>query len=437
MRNPVRFSSRKTSLSAVALALAFFASACSYHPKEDSNSGDLQVQVPVSSQGQYSMSVMDLSSVFDLTHLRGAAAKLLIEPHIFKNQLRGRSPEIHYIKNSHGVIVATDADSLEMLTLYAQFEKLHALDQSLGVDQYNKWPVTVAVNALTKDASGGIEEDNAFYAGQFDAYLFAPYKKAELPLMVNSGVIGHEHFHSIFQHMVIDPLAAKYPGACQPTAHNEKARLKAFGLATGIAGDDTGGGAGSDCENGGDNASYNASVLRGLNEGLADVWGWIYSGDENFVQRSLPMVMTTRSLSYASTGLMSKTQYMNELTWAQGQSEPNRSSALGALPYEMGTGIARTVKSLIQKHNPDLSSVELRRKAAELVVAALPAIRDQINSLSSDQALAPADLMMTIASHLSGLTTDDCQWLENLIPLSDQSKNACGGSSTATNEAAP
>src|SRR6185312_7493639 len=45
----------------LALAAVFTTSACSYHQKEDSVSGDVQVQVPTYSQGQYQMSVMSLT----------------------------------------------------------------------------------------------------------------------------------------------------------------------------------------------------------------------------------------------------------------------------------------------------------------------------------------------------------------------------------------
>jgi hypothetical protein len=410
----------------LAASALVFTTACSYHPREESNSGDLKVQVPVYSQGKYSMSIAELSSIFDLTHLKGAAANILIEPHQFKNQLRGRNPEIHYMRNSHGVIVATDADSLQMLALYTQFEKLRSLDKEMGVESANKWPVKVAVNATTRNSDGSTEENNAFYAGQFDAYLFAPYSQSQLPLAVNSGVIGHEHFHSLFQHLVIDPLKEKYPDPTQPTAHDDKSRLAAFGISS-IAGDDTGASDMSDDSSNG--VKYNALLLRGLNEGLADVWGWVYSGDENFVQRSLHGVGLSRSLGMMASGLPSQEQFMDQMRQAYGiEDVAQRNAVLGSMPYQFGHQVALTVKALVQNHNPDMDTEGLRKETAKLVIAALPAIRDQIAALSSTETtIVPGDLVMTIASKITGLTNDDCQVVQNLIPLDDRKKDACGG----------
>lgn len=435
MRSPSKMSPRISSRIAALLVISAMAltSACSYHQKEESNSGDLKVQVPVYAQGKYTMSVEELGSILDLTHLKGAAANILIEPHQVKNSLRGRAPEIHYFRNSHGVIVATDSDSLQMLALYTQFEKLRVLDQTMGVESANKWPVKVAVNAVTKLADGNNEENNAFYTGQFDAYLFAPYSQSQLPLAVNSGVIGHEHFHSLFQHLVIDPLKEKYPDPTQPTAHDDKARLKAFGLG-GIAGDDTGATDASDDSS--DGLKYNALLLRGLNEGLADVWGWIYSGDQDFVQRSLSGVGLSRSLRMTATGLPSQAQFMDQMRQAYSlDSISQKNAMLGGIPYQFGHQVALTVKAVVMNHNPDMSTDDIRKETAKLVVAALPAIRDEIAALASTETtIVPGDLLMTIASKITGLTNDDCQVVQNLIPLADRKKNACGASSDSDSD---
>jgi len=399
----------------LALGAVFATSACSYHQKEDSVSGDVQVQVPTYSQGQYQMSVMSLTSIVDLTHLKGAAAHFLIDPHVFKNQLRGRQPEIHYMRNSHGVIVPTDADSLQLLTVYSQFEKLHQLDQSLNVASANKWPVTVAVNALTKDAvTGGVQEDNAFYTGQFDAYLFAPYTQNQLPLMVNAGVLAHEHFHSLYQHLVIDPLGDKYPDASKPTGHDDVARLKKFGLAVGIDEDLTS----DDNPSADSRVKYHSLLLRGVNEGLADVWGWIFTGDVSFVGRSLKSQEYNRNLDIPVNWLDTKAQLMMDIS---------TKSDLSGVPYEIGPQVARTMKTLLQKHYSTLSDVEVRRKMAELVVKILPVLRDKIGSLKSDESLSLTDIITTMTSQISDLTSADCQFIDQLIPSSDRSASyKCG-----------
>jgi hypothetical protein len=393
----------------LALTAVFATSACSYDKKEDSVSGDLPVQVPVYSEGKYQLSIFNLTSMVDLVHLNGASVRLLMDPHVFKNQLRGRPPELQYIRNSHGVIVPTDFDSLQLLTIYSQFEKLHQLDKSLGVDTANKWPVTVAVNVRTKNnVTGGMEEDNAFYTSQFDAYLFAPYKQDQLPLMVNGGVIAHEHFHSLYQHLVIDPLKDKYPDASRPSPHDDNASLKRFGINEDTLDD---GSAAIDADQ---REKYHSILLHGVNEGLADVWGWIYTGDENFVGRSLKSEAINRNLAlpnyrqFFPKDLILRT--INAVSISQ----------LGRVPYDIGTQLARTMKTLMQKHYSSLSDAEVRQKMALLIVKTLPVLRDRIGSLKTDEYLSLTDVATMMASQIGDLTTDDCQFLNQLIPSSDR-----------------
>ncbi len=41
---------------------------------------------------------------------------------------------------------------------------------------------------------------------------------------------------------------------------------------------------------------YHMALKRGLNEGLADFWGWMYTGDPDFIAQSIPAVKESRSL---------------------------------------------------------------------------------------------------------------------------------------------
>jgi hypothetical protein len=401
-------------------------SSCTLPDRDRSVSGDVQVQVPTSSQGQYHLSTVSLTTLSDLKHMKGTAAQFLMDPHLFKNQLRGRSPELHYIRNTHGVIVPTDAASLQLLALYAQFEGLRRLDESLNIGNATQWPVTVAVNALTKNTiSGDVEENNAFYTGQFDAYLFAPYTREQLPLMVNSGVIAHEHFHALFQHLVIDPVKDKYPDASRASAHDEKSRLQQFGL-IGLNEDASDEAATAVNENAGDDiaesadasAKYHSVLLRGVNEGLADVWGWIYSGDDNFVGRSLRSETYRRNLGVSVYQLSDKQQLLRDVQ-SMGVAE------LGRRPYQIGTELARSLRQLMKRRHADVA--EGQKEIARAIVQALPQLSARIASLKADEFLSPSEMMTMITSQIPSLSADDCQFIDSLLPFSDRPLNYhCG-----------
>lgn len=337
-----------------------------------------------------------------------------MNPRLGNNQLIGTTPDIHYIRNKHHVIVATDTDSLQLLTVYSQFEKLRLLDRSFNVETANKWPVTVAVNARTKKSdSSAVEENNAFYHGGYDAYLFAPYTQADLPLTVNAGVLAHEHFHSLFQHLVIDPIKDKYPDADKGTAHNDNTRLQQFGLLD----------ASVDIDNSETDlrVKYHAVLLRGLNEGLADVWGWVFTGDEGFVGRSLRGQDYFRNMGITNyRELITKTDLMTTVS-----TYPDTTG----VPYQICPQVSRLVKNLMEKHYSTLSETEIRQKTGELVVKFLPVLKDKIASLKAEEYLTLTDIVATMTSQITDLTQQDCQFLNQLLPSSDrQPSYHCGDS---------
>ena len=175
-----------------------------------SEGGPVLVQIPNSNNGNYEMQVVELTTIRDLTHLDGDAARFYVEPSFFNNEVTGENPNLRLMKTKDDVYVALDSLSLQLLALYYQFEKLMVLDQALGVKTTNVWPQKVAVNARII-SNEEFKENNAAYSSAFNVFLFVPYTNPDLPLMVNVGVVGHEHFHSLFDKMVIAPLGQKFP----------------------------------------------------------------------------------------------------------------------------------------------------------------------------------------------------------------------------------
>jgi len=217
----------------------------------------VQVKLPWYQDGKYSFQVIELFTVQNMVELRGKVARFLLSPSLQDGKLIGFEPRINTFRNATGIYIPADTFSTELLSLYAHFEKLQVLDKKVGVSDYIKdWQVQKLIAVQTQIIEEGNRKkvDNAMYSGDLDAFLFVPYVQEHLPLSVNAGVIGHEYFHDIFHKIVTKPIQ-KF----EKIEDNLTSRQL-----------------------------YHTFLFRALNEALADVWGWIYSDDFQFVKKSDP-----------------------------------------------------------------------------------------------------------------------------------------------------
>lgn len=420
--------------------VAFSLAACSPAQKSDENlNGPVWVQLPVTNGEKYSLSPVEILSLKNLKRLSGLAAQFFIDPAVENGELSGRSPDFKYIRADNDVVVPTDSLSLQLASVYMHMEKLKILDESAGAGSINKWPRKVAVNAIYSAPGEGRLFNNALYSGQIDAMVFVPYIQDDLPVMVNAGVIGHEHFHSLFYKTVIVPLGDKYPEAQKATVHDEQAQLEQMGAAKEPK---------SALETEEDRDLYHAVVLRGLNEGLADVWGWIYSGDVDFVHRSIPQEKITRRIDLPLQRLSSATEIRNyvNLYASSGQTM--------GVAYSLGNQFARALKTLAEfkteqklaatteagdksadetqsesenkpknKEKDKQAIKQMRLETAKMIIKSLPMIKDKVASLGPSEMLSPAVVLEAFASQWSKsgeLNYELCSEMMKLTPAEDE-----------------
>jgi len=267
--------------SVLVLIGGLFLQACTIS-KQDKYPDTVQVKLPWYSEGRYQIQVINLFTVHNMTELQGLAAKFYLSPSIQNGKLVGITPRIKTLKTKSGVYVPTDVFSTELLSLYAHFEKLQDMDLQFGIDQIiSDWPrqQQVAVRAEVIGENKKKTIDNALYSSEIDSFLFVPYTLDHLPLSVNAGVIAHEYFHSLFHKLVLLPAGERIANNGKVGSHDTKELKKLVGL---INTKSTGGEVLTDEE------LYHALLFRAINEAFADVWGWLYSGDFQFVKRSAP-----------------------------------------------------------------------------------------------------------------------------------------------------
>lgn len=298
------------------LAIAiFFISSCSL--KVENQGVSHQVWIPwLTSDGQYKMQKVQVDSITKWSPIRGSAAK--IRSHYVEiNDKQASSSEVimDYTTDSSGAVVPMTQSSVEVASIYANFDRLQKLDQRLGLVNSDE-PRSVYVKTKL-NVRGGRMINNAFYNFLTDSFYVVPYLEPGLPLSVNGAVLAHEHFHSIYGRLVQRPVyeygqTKKINLFDDYTVHDDalfKKEFKEFFLPAATFTTQ------SEYNNNqyvnskitsdtdpntvhgkilGDSEAFatlhlNKIFFMALNEGLADVWAWLYSNQACFIDPSLDL----------------------------------------------------------------------------------------------------------------------------------------------------
>jgi hypothetical protein len=359
--------------------------------------------------------IQSLKSVDDLS---GPYAEFHMSPVVVKKKatISGYRPRIRTMITAENKVVPLDEFSLELLTLYAHLEKLAQFDKKAGVYDLNVWPrkIGVAVNKVETD--GSPELDQAEYVGSLDAMMFLPFTRSDMPFTVNGGVIAHEHFHSIFDKLFYRPLGelAQKLGI-NPSAHDTAQVLRIFGMDLAQAGipqlEDASVTLSPEEE---ENRAYHGKFFRGVNEGFADVWGWLYSGQPAFISASLPIEGPYRALNLAPQMVWSAGEYRDRI-FISGKGSFRTS-------YDLGTSFARIIYSyqnILRQKNKwqgDDHAEDLRIAIASWVVATSRGLVDAYKDKKADEYLEPARVVSLLMKSLPEINTVDCNYFSSLLP---------------------
>lgn len=391
----------------LALALApviAFLAGCSLAATEQGTSGQT-VLIPWAKDGQYKFTAVPLDTLTNAANLQGSAAMFLLSPSIQDSRLIGFQPRVRVFQDNNGVNVPTDDLSIQLLTLYAHLEKLQELDASVGLGALLPKPRVVGVEVRIPQKQKGQVENNALYSPQLDALLFVPFTGKDLPLAVNAGVIAHEHFHSLFNFMVLQPARARIRAmrAANVHAQDQKQMEEIFENLPVI-------------EEGHTEAEvtpvpapadnwelYHVNLLRAMNEGLADVWGWVYSGDAIFVRRSIPEISKGRDLDVNARQIMTVDAFRNG-TLVNSLNGNETETA-----YQLGTQYARAIKNTFEP----LLKAQNRPRAdiARVIVGVLPKIKEEIEKVGKNEFVKPSFLIDLFVTQLKKNDFDACEAL--------------------------
>ncbi|MCM2282595.1 MAG: hypothetical protein NDI61_12195 [Bdellovibrionaceae bacterium] len=389
------------------VASLIVAASCSPGPK--GKAGQQYQIIWPTADGHYEIQKVQIDTFGDPSRLKGEFASLLVEPRIGAAGLEGERPVGRFIRSSGGVLVPADFITHQGTVVYAHMERLHRLDREVGIEGGSfVWPAKIGLRANVADAQGPLQ-NNAIYDGLLNALLLVPYTDTGLPITLNGGVLAHEHFHSIFQHYVLSSLGTQWHGldaaihVCgideTPSPEIQITRIGGSGsrddkLAREVT-----------------ELEYNRFLIRGLNEGFADFWGWIYSGDPKFIQRSLMAAGQVRDLSQDMDALPSRETIRSSL---RRLTQPRARSSLS---YTFGSHYARFMRRLVEAQS---ASHSVHDRAAQLEVAralkdALPVIAHSFKTGFGSEFIAPEVALKPLLSALQKVTPDSCALLESFV----------------------
>lgn len=372
---------------------------CQPAPAEAPATGDISVQIPLSetSEGhtQYRLKTVTLKEMSTLREVRGKYAQFYLSPGLVEGRLNGGSPIAYFAKTKEQTYIAKDALSLQMATIYYHMQSLINLAQDLGISM--KAPMQIGLNTQIK-GDESIQNNNAFFDGRSKAMLFVPYTAKEMPISANAGIIAHEFFHSIFYNKVLGPVSQKRLAVSQRISDKTVHSYEGWGGKTSkiqleLSGEEL----------------FNETYLRGINEGLADYWGWAYTDDPDFLKWSLSSHTKKRSLNKpAKVTYKSDRDIEVAVVEAQNISD-DPSMALSNFIYDIGTPYARFLKELVyvKMNQEGLPLVEAKRQVSQFVIGFVQNLGKSAITLKSSDKLSTQDLFLAVDARDSGLQSKE------------------------------
>ncbi len=404
---------RKRSKLFVFVLLFVFFNGCSPGTDVEKADGTITVQIPVQESAKsYRLQNVDLKGVQNLKEVSGDFARFFFSPGLAGSQLTGSSPIAHFAKAGR-FFYPLDFISIQMATIYFHMQNLAILDQTVGASGINHWPRAVGLETQITEGSG-VKNNNAFYDGVTDAMMFVPFTQTDLPISVNAGIIAHEHFHSLFYKIVIKKAVANNKIAfsvvsthpdpvlieAEPKKMQQPPRMISEKNKASL---------------------YNEVYIRGLNEGLADFWGWLYTEDPDFMKWSLPAFIQSRTLSLDHTldgEYLTQDDIQNDIAEMILKTDAPRAQLVNY--YKIGTPHARFLKEWAQFYADDngVSLKESKFEVAKKIVIYLSSLEKTISALNENELLNASHLFLYFSedqSKNSKFSKKSCEFLLKYI----------------------
>jgi len=365
-------------------------------------------------QGAYRLQRVELETFSQPRRLRGEVGQILIDPHEVDAELVAARSVGRFTLLSDSTAVPVDLLSLQATVIYAHLEGLYKLDRFLGLQTENVWPAKVGLEVQADRPM----HNNAIYSSRLRSLLLVPYTESQLPIALNAGVLAHEHFHALFHSLLLRPLIRSKKVTDESMRLISPDQHDFCHLHQGPQ---------IDVKPNPDSDTkklerpirphvFNNFVLRAMNEGIADFWGWLYVGDANFIMRSLPRIQDLRALDVEVQRFPTARQFSVTMRQTKDDRE------MIALAYLLGTYYSRFLAQLAnaqdaQRGPGQESDLFLRQtEIASAVIRALKTMTAKFEQKFSDEMIAPETFLMAVFDELSAVSRESCDLLAKSIP---------------------
>lgn len=396
------------------LAALVGVSACSPHPETAEVSGSVKTRVAwPQKDGSYALQIVELTGLNSLYDLGGQFAKFFLSPRILEGRLDGSTPKTRFIK-SGDLYIAGNELSLHLATVYAHMQNFAALDRELGVGDVNHWPRDIGVRVRFQNGLN----NNAFYDGDTDSMLLVPYVGKELPIPVNAGILAHEHFHSLFYKIVMSPLQTQSKWSrlvgLQGSVHSQDQFYDIFDLPKKPER--------AEQVTSKENTYYHLLLMRGMNEGLADFWGWIYTGSTSFIENSLP-TEKSRDMNVNAEDRVGAFTFDSSLdlrarirNWSS--DDRRLMNNITSYAYTIGTVYSRTFKAYadVLADSRQLDIEVARKEVAKVILKTLVNFKEDLLRQGSKEFYEPSSFVASFAKNTS-LKKGECQFLVEALKI--------------------
>lgn len=376
--------------------------------------GNVNVLIPkpIDRSTNYTLEPVQLNDIKVLKEMRGNYAEFFYAPGSNQGTLFGTAPQARYSKAKQGFYIPLDVISSQMATIYYHLQNLIQLNESVDLQAVTRKPFQVGLEVRKADRDKLYEKNNAFYDGFSDSMLFLPMNSSELSLALNAGVIAHEFFHSIFYKKILGKVKL-----ANKTIKAENIRTEQ---------DDV--------------DLFNLTYVRGLNEGLADFWGWLYTKDKNFMSLSFSGLQNDRSLNLQAgeVGIHQRAiDIQNRVDHALANSAETNELLLDYI-YIVGTPHARFLRNLVDLETPGTATQKTmyrvesdEKKWIHIVVEFLDQLGKELTT-NSEKAVSAARLFEYVGERSKQedlLTQEQCTFVLHYLGDFDDSTQTANGPS--------
>lgn len=409
---------RKTLYNAAIWSISLAVFSCQPQtPVSDAN-GNLQVLVPIVGKDvdnkSSKLETVTIKNITSLKEVSGSYAQFYYTPGGGSGALTGSSPQARFIRTGDGLYVPSDSITQQMFSLYYHVQNLNDFNEQISPELKQTHPFQIGLQTQVS-GSPATTQNNAFFDGESNALLFVPYTLDNIPISVNSGIIAHEFFHSIFFKHVLGTFNARQQALIQASADQEHASKVYY---------------------------FNQTFVRGLNEGIADYWGWLYTNNVDYISISLPKFGDERKLELANN-LVGQIETAGDIedrvVEAQDLSN-NPTEYLSAYIYHVGTPHARFLKALTQKianENKNTTGVSAKLTMARAIYAYMKRLSKATSTYKSTDVVAADDLFKFFAQpSVSGVTlsSDQCDFVLKYVNTKDKALKGTLCQGTKNNE---